>query len=111
MYLAAMGKTGLMKISRMNHLNTAYFVEKIAAFGHVKVKYRKNFFNEVVLEVNRENMPVDDFIGKLEQKGILVGVPLKWFHKDYESAVLVNFTELHKKTDIDALIGAIGELQ
>jgi glycine dehydrogenase subunit 1 len=111
MYLAAMGKTGLVKISKMNHLNTAYFVEKIAAFGHVDIKYGKNFFNEVVLEVNRENMPVDDFIDKLEQKGILVGVPLKWFHKDYESAILVNFTELHKKADIDTLIGAIGELQ
>jgi hypothetical protein len=67
----------------------------------------------VVLEI--KNMTVDAFITKLETKGILVGVPLKWFHerklRDYESAVLINFTELHKKKDIDTLIHAIGELQ
>jgi hypothetical protein len=56
-------------------------------------------------------MAVDDFIDKPEEKGILVGVPLKWFYKDYESAILVNFTELHKKADIDTLIDAVGELQ
>jgi DNA-binding transcriptional MocR family regulator len=57
-------------------------------------------------------MAVEDFIDRLEKKGILVGVPLKWFFKDsaYASAVLINFTELHKKADIDSLISAIGEL-
>jgi glycine dehydrogenase subunit 1 len=113
MYLATMGKKGLMNISKTNHLNTAYFVKEIARFNHVRIKYKKNFFNEVVLEI--KNMTVDAFITKLETKGILVGVPLKWFHerklRDYESAVLINFTELHKKKDIDTLIHAIGELQ
>ena len=110
-YLATMGKTGLMNVSKANHLNTAYFVKEIAKFRHVNIKYKKNFFSEVVLEV--KNMPAADFIAKLEQKGILVGVPLKWFRefKGYESAVLVNFTEVHKKADIDSLIHAIGELK
>jgi len=113
MYLATLGKSGLMKISKINHLNTAYFVKEIAKFKHVSIKHKKNFFNEVVLEI--KNMTVDGFITKLESKGILVGVPLKWFHelklRDYESAVLINFTELHRKKDIDKLLRAIGELQ
>ena len=111
MYLSTMGKTGLMKISKTNHLNAAYFINEIARFDHVNIKYKKNLFNEVVLEV--KHMAVDDFIDKLEKKGILVGVPLKWFFKDeaFASAVLINFTELHKKPDIDSLISAIGELQ
>jgi glycine cleavage system pyridoxal-binding protein P len=109
--MATMGKTGLMKISKTNHLNTAYFVKEIAKFNHVSGKHTKNLYNEVVLKV--KNMPVEDFLGKLEEKGILVGIPLKWFHqlKGYESAVLINFTELHNKQDIDTLIAAIGELQ
>ncbi len=113
MYLATMGKKGLMKISKTNHLNTAYFVKEIARFNHVNIKYKKNFFNEVVLEI--KNMAVDEFMTKLETKGILVGVPLKWFHelklRDFESALLINFTELHKKKDIDTLLHAIGELE
>jgi len=110
MYLSTMGKTGLMKISKANHLNAAYFVKEIARFDHVNIEYKKNFFNEVVLEV--KHMAVDDFIDKLEKKGILVGIPLKWFFRDeaYAAAILTNFTELHKKTDIDSLISAIGEL-
>lgn len=109
MYLAAMGKTGLQKIAKANHLNAAYFVKEIAKFSHVNIMYKKNFFNEVVLEVR--NKSADAFISELEDKGILVGVPLKWFHKDFETAVLINFTELHRKKDIDTLISAIGELQ
>lgn len=111
MYLASLGKTGLKKISRANHLNTAYFVKEIAKFNHVDIKYKRNFFNEVVLEV--KHRAVEDFTGKLEAKGILAGVPLKWFHQlqGFESAVLVNFTELHSRADIDSLIQAIGELR
>jgi glycine dehydrogenase subunit 1 len=109
MYLTTMGKTGLKKISKTNHLNTAYFVKEIAKFNHVEIKYKKNFFNEVVLDI--KNMPVDDALAKLEAKGILAGVPMKWFHKDLDTAILINFTELHKKADIDNLILAIGELK
>ena len=109
MYLATMGKKGMMTVSKTNHLNTAYFVNEIGKFSHVSIKFKKNFFNEIVLEV--KNMKVEDFIQKLEAKGILVGIPLKWFHKNLEHAVLINFTELHKKKDIDTLIHAIGELQ
>jgi len=108
-YLSTMGKTGLMKIAKTNHLNTAYFTKEIEKFSHVSIKYKSNFFNEVVLEI--KNIPVDDFFKKSEAHHILAGVPLKWFYKDYENAVLVNFTELHKKADIDTFIRAIGELK
>ncbi|MGE5343902.1 MAG: aminomethyl-transferring glycine dehydrogenase subunit GcvPA [Candidatus Omnitrophota bacterium] len=109
MYLATMGKTGLMKIAKTNHLNAAYFAKEIAKYNHVSLKFKNNFFNEVTLEI--KNMSTDQFLEKLEAQSILAGIPLKWFYKDLESAVLINFTELHKKKDIDALIHAIGELQ
>ncbi|MCP5107940.1 MAG: glycine dehydrogenase, partial [bacterium] len=111
MYLSTMGKRGLMDIAKANHLNTAYFVKETAKFDHVAVKYTKNFFNEVVLEV--KNKTAEEFLAQLESKGILAGVPLKWFHQldGFEAAVLINFTELHKKADIDTLINAIGELK
>ena len=108
-YLATMGKKGLREISKTNHLNTAYFVREIAKFSHVTVKYRKNFYNEVVLEI--KNKKVEDFIGKMEEKGILAGIPLKWFFSDSEDSILVNFTEIHKKKDIDRFVTAVGELQ
>lgn len=109
MYLATMGKTGLQKVAKTNHLNTAYFVKEIAKYSHVDVKFKQNYFNEIILDI--KNMSVEECLAKLEAKGILLGVPLKWFHKELESSVLVNFTECHDKAAIDTLIGAIGELQ
>lgn len=108
-YLSTMGKKGIMDISRANHLGAAYFVKEIAGFDHVAVKYDKDFYNELVLEI--KNTPVDEFLAKLEEKGILAGIPLHWFYKEFENCVLVNFTELHKKEDVDKLIKAIGELK
>lgn len=108
-YLATMGKKGLMELAKINHLNTAYFVREIAKFSHVEIKYKRDFYNEVVLEI--KDMKVEDFTGKLEEKGIIAGIPLQCFFADFQDSILINFTELHKKKDIDRLIDAIGELQ
>lgn len=108
-YMATIGKQGLMEISKANHLNTAYFVREAAALKNVSVKYSEDFFNEVVLEV--KNNSVDNFQKELQARKILAGIPLKWFFQDLDGAVLLNFTELHRQEDIDRLIQAIGELQ
>jgi glycine dehydrogenase subunit 1 len=110
-YLSSMGKIGLMKVAKANHLNSAYFIGQVAGFDHVEVKYQKNLFNEVVLEVKRR--AVEDFLQQLENRGILAGIPLNWFRqlKGFEAAILVNFTEVHRKADIDTLVHAIGELK
>lgn len=108
-YLSTMGKQGIMDISKTNHLGAAYFVGQCAGFDHVAIKYSKDFYNEVVLEI--KDGSVDEFLKKLEEKGILAGIPLHWFYKEFENCILVNFTELHKKEDIDQLVKAIGELK
>jgi glycine dehydrogenase subunit 1 len=108
-YMSTMGKQGLMEIARTNHLNTAYFVKEAAGLKSAAVKYTKDFFNEVVLEV--QDGSVADFQKRLQGKKILAGIPLKWFYPDFENAVLLNFTEIHRKEDIDRLIQAIGETQ
>jgi glycine dehydrogenase subunit 1 len=108
-YLITMGKNGLTDISKTNHLNTAYFVKEISRFSHIEVKYKKNFYNEIVLEI--KTMNVKDFLEKLQSTKILAGIPLGWFFPEYDNSILINFTEIHKKEDIDTLINAIGELK
>ncbi len=108
-YLSTLGKRGLLKISKLNHLNTAYFVKEIEKFDFIKVKYKKDFFNEVVLEI--ENGNGVDFLKKLKDKKIFAGIPLQWFYKDADNQVLINFTEMHNKEDIDLLVKRIGELK
>ena len=108
-YLVTMGKKGLKDISKINHLNAAFFADQVSRFNHVRVKHSADFYSEIVLEII--DLDVDDFLKKLEEKKIIAGVPLKWFYSDYENAVLMNFTEMHKKADIDLLVSSIGELK
>jgi len=108
-YLSTMGQKGLKEISKTNHLNTAYFVKEVSKLSNINIKYKKDFYNEVVLEI--KNNKVEDFIAKLEEKNIIAGVPLKYFYSDFENSILINFTEIHKKKDIDKLINAIGETE
>lgn len=108
-YLVTMGKKGLQDIAKTNHLNTAYFVKQAAKLKNVRIKYQKDFYNEVVLEL--KNGKADEFLKKLEAKKILAGIPLHWFYPDQQNTVLINFTEIHKKKDIDQLLKAIGEIK
>lgn len=108
-YLTLLGETGLKDISRSNHLNTAYFVKQISGMNHVKIRFKEDFFNEVVLDL--KDLNVNEFINKMKEKGILPGIPLEWFLKDFKNHILVNITEMHRKEDIDNFINAIGELK
>jgi len=107
-YLSTMGKEGLKKIAKTNHLNTAYFVKEIANMPHVSIKYDHDFYNEVILEVQDS---ADKFLKKMENNNILAGIPLHWFYPDWKNAVLMNFTEIHQKKDIDRLVQLIGEMK
>lgn len=108
-YLTLLGEIGLKDISRSNHLNTAYFAKQISEMDHVKIRFKEDFFNEVVLDL--KDMNVNEFINKMKEKGILPGIPLEWFLKDFKNHILVNITEMHRKEDIDNFINAIGELK
>ncbi len=108
-FLTLLGEKGLSEISKSNHLNTAYFVEQISQYTHVNIRFKKDFFNEVVLDL--KDIDVEEFIENMKSNGILPGIPLKWFFKDLKNQLLVNITEIHKKADIDNFVKAIGELK
>ena len=61
----------------------------------------------MVLEI--EDRPLDDFLARMEERKIIPGVPLRWFYPQFENALLVNFTEIHREEDIQRLLSAIEE--
>ena len=109
MYLSTMGKTGLEEIGKINHLNTAYFAESMKKFEHVQIKFDHDFYNEVVLEIKQTD--ARNFIERLQEKKVIPGIPLQWFFPEFKNAILINFTEMHTKKDIDFLVAAIGEMR
>lgn len=107
MYLAVMGKTGLARAAKTCHLNAAYFAAAAARLKQIKVVYRENFFNEVLIEVKKGQAA--DFLAALKKKGILAGVPLTWFDPAWSNRLLLAFSEVHDRKAIDRLLAAIGE--
>lgn len=107
-YLSTMGPEGLTKISLINHQNTVYFVEKLAQINNVELKFKKDFFNEVIITI--KNKKVEDFLEELKERKILAGLNLGNYFKELADSLLVNFTENHSKEDIDNLLEAMGEI-
>jgi len=106
-YLATMGKEGLARAASSSHLNAAYFVKKVASLPHVKVVYKRNFYNEVLLEIKKGTASA--FLAVLKKNKILAGVPLDWFYPDVTNRVLLAFSEVHSREDIDRLLRLMGE--
>lgn len=108
MYLATMGRKGLQDIAEQNHRNAAYFVSSVTGLSQVEVVYPRNFFNEVLLRFKKTNAA--DAQAKLRSAGILAGLPLGWFFPELNDCVLLSFSELHDRSDIDRLVAALGGL-
>jgi glycine dehydrogenase subunit 1 len=106
-YLATMGRRGMREIAELNHHNTAYFAEQIAGIPGIELKFKSDFFNEIVLKI--KNKTAELFLNELKEEKILGGVDLSWFFSDLKHSVLINFTENHSKKDIDRLIHVLGE--
>jgi glycine dehydrogenase subunit 1 len=107
MYLAVMGREGLARAAGACHLNAAYFVRAAAGLKKIKVVYPKNFFNEVLIEVDHGSAA--DLAAELKKKGILAGVPRSWFDPARRDHLLLAFSELHDRRAIDRLLAALGE--
>jgi glycine dehydrogenase subunit 1 len=107
MYLATMGKDGLLRAAGDSHLNAAYFVRQAASLPQVKVVYKRNFYNEVLVEVNKGTAAA--FLAMLKKNKVLAGVSLGWFYPAVTNRVLLSFNETHSREDIDRLLRLIGE--
>lgn len=107
MYLATMGKEGLSRAAADCHLHASYFVREAAKLTQVRVVYERNFYNEVLLEVQKGTAA--SFLAALKKNKVLAGVPLDWFYPDFARRVLLAFSETHSREDIDRLLRLIGE--
>jgi glycine dehydrogenase subunit 1 len=108
MYLAVMGRTGLRRAAENCHLHAAYFISAADGLKGIQIVYRKNFYNEVLVEVKKGTAA--GLMTKLKKKGILAGVPLAWFDPAQKKRLLLAFSETHDRAAIDRLLAACGEI-
>jgi glycine dehydrogenase subunit 1 len=108
-FLATLGKAGLMDLARHNRAKAAYARERIAAARGCTLPYAAPFFNEFVVR-----LPVSaaEAAERLAARGLACGVPLSHQVPDpaHERDLLVCVTEMNPRTEIDRLAAELGRL-
>jgi len=103
-FMATMGKAGLMKTAAVNHHLAKYAFDQLLGIKGVKATYTGAFFNEFVIELP---IPAAQLIANCASKHIIPGVPLSQFDPKQTHALLVCVTETKTQRDIDDMVEAI----
>ncbi len=108
-YLALHGKQGLRKLAEMNYAKAAYAKQQIAQLDGFELAFTGESFNEFVVT---SRTPPADLLLRLEQQGILAGIPLVKDYPALADGLLLCVTEQNSREQIDRLVTALagGEL-
>jgi len=89
-YLAAMGKTGLQHMAKVNYARAHYASQLFAGLPGMQLKYNGPFFNEFVLQC--QDAP--EVLKKLKAQGIAGGVLLEKYYPSLKNCLLFCVTEM-----------------
>ncbi len=96
-YLAAVGPEGLKQVANLCYQKAHYLMQQLTAIPGITLRYQGPFFHEFVTDQADANR----ILLKLEQEGILGGLPLS------DGGILWCATEKNSKADIDRMVGII----
>ncbi len=96
-YLAAVGPEGLKQVANLCYQKAYYLMQQLTAIPGITLRYQGPFFHEFVTDQGDANR----ILLKLEQEGILGGLPLS------DGGILWCATEKNSKEDIDRMVGII----
>lgn len=100
--LSLLGKDGVYTAASSSMKSAHYLANALSLIPGMQLKFNADFFNEFVLDCG-ECSP-DLILEKLSEAGILGGVALKRFNKEYENLLLIYTSELIDKQDIDRYV-------
>ena len=96
-YLAAVGPEGLKQVANLCYQKAHYLMQQLTAIPGITLRYQGPFFHEFVTD----QADAKRILLKLEQEGILGGLPLS------DGGILWCATEKNSKEDIDRMVGII----
>ena len=96
-YLATVGPEGLKQVANLCYQKAHYLMQQLTAIPGITLRYQGPFFHEFVTDQGDANR----ILLKLEQEGILGGLPLS------DGGILWCATEKNSKEDIDRMVGII----
>ena len=90
-YMTLVGPTGLGYVANLSLQRAHALVKKLTAVEGVILMFDRPHFSEFAINLP---VPAENFLREMEGAGILAGVPLGKFYREYPNALLVSCTEL-----------------
>jgi glycine dehydrogenase subunit 1 len=106
-YLSALGQSGFRRVAGLCYHKAHHAANKINRLPGYRVDFRKEFFNEFVVECPR---PVAEINAHLRERGIIGGYDLSKEYPHLGDAMLVAATEMNTREQIDEFAKALGEV-
>jgi len=104
-YLAWLGKQGIVELGELIAQRTAYARERLAGLHGVELLHDAPVVREFAVRVDA---PMEEVLDRVSDEGIAAGYPLAREYPEYENGLLVAITERRSKADIDRLADALG---
>ena len=106
-YMSALGKHGLRQVAELCYHKAHYAAAQIAKLPGYRLWSGDPFFNEFVLQCP---LPVAQINAYLLEEGILGGYDLSQDFPEMENCMLLAFTELNTREQIDLLVEILEEV-
>ena len=103
-FMSLLGKQGLREMAQQNLAKAAYARQKLSGIKGFSLVFDGPAFNEFVV---RSEVPVAEVLTRLEEVGILAGIPLGEDYPELADCFLVCVTEQNRREEIDALVTAL----
>jgi glycine dehydrogenase subunit 1 len=103
-YLAWLGKQGVVEIGELMTRRTAYARERLARLDGVELLHEAPVVREFAI---RLDAPVNHVLDRIAEDGIAAGYPLAREYPEYEDGLLIAITERRSKDDIDRLADSL----
>jgi glycine dehydrogenase subunit 1 len=107
-HLSLLGKVGLQETATLCLQKAHYAADRIAVLPGFSLASDAPFFNEFAIEAPVSAAEVNRF---LLSRGLVGGVDLGQFDRERAQYLLLAFTELNPRSDIDNLVDTLAELQ
>jgi glycine dehydrogenase subunit 1 len=104
-YLAWLGRRGIVELGELLVRRTAYAREKLAAIDGVELLHEAPVAREFAV---RLDAPVAAVLDRVSEEGIAAGYPLGREYPEFEQGLLVAITERRSRADIDRLADSLG---
>ena len=104
-YLAWLGKRGVVELGELLARRTAYARERLAELDGVELLHDAPVVREFAVRVDA---PVPEVLDRVAAEGIAAGYWLGREYPEYDDGLLIALTERRSKEDIDRLADALG---